>query len=121
MLVPVDFWKLGSGTDFVSRQFRREFDDELYEYLLKFPLVLGISEHNIYVVHAGLVPDVPITEQKPGDIMNMVSSMLYYSKPRDIEFDHLNCFASETLTKMEHQQKKRKKVSLGLIFGMWRN
>ncbi|CAG8690522.1 10680_t:CDS:2, partial [Gigaspora rosea] len=44
---------------------------KLYEFLSSCPIVLNIPEHDIYVVHAGLLPDVPIDQQDPYDIMNM--------------------------------------------------
>ena len=50
----------------------RKLNLELYSYLLSCPIILDIPEYNLFVVHAGLLPDVPFSKQKPFDIMNMV-------------------------------------------------
>ncbi|CAB4395200.1 Metallo-dependent phosphatase [Rhizophagus irregularis] len=49
----------------------KELDVELYNYLLSCPIILDIPEYDLYVVHAGLLPDVPLFEQDPSDIMSM--------------------------------------------------
>lgn len=49
---------------------------ELYNYLLSCPIILDIPEYDLYVVHAGLLPDVPLFEQDPSDLMSMVLFML---------------------------------------------
>ncbi|CAI2178376.1 6185_t:CDS:2 [Funneliformis geosporum] len=48
-----------------------QLDSELYEYLLSCPIILNIPEHDLYVVHAGLLPDTPLLGQDPFDLMNM--------------------------------------------------
>lgn len=42
-----------------------------WQWLRDLPYTIDIPEHNILVVHAGLVPRVPIDQQKPEDMMNM--------------------------------------------------
>ncbi|CAG8462294.1 12562_t:CDS:2 [Ambispora leptoticha] len=64
--VPKDL-KIGSEHEYMAKN----ITDDLYETLLSFPLILEIPEHNLYVVHAGLLPDLPIADQSPYDIMNM--------------------------------------------------
>ncbi|RIA97360.1 Metallo-dependent phosphatase-like protein [Glomus cerebriforme] len=49
----------------------KKLDVETYNYLLSCPIILDIPEYNLYVVHAGLLPDVLLSEQDPSDIMNM--------------------------------------------------
>ncbi|CAG8630368.1 2546_t:CDS:2 [Dentiscutata heterogama] len=49
----------------------RNIDKELYEFLSSCPIVINIPEQDLYVVHAGLLPDVPIDQQDPDDIMTM--------------------------------------------------
>ena len=48
-----------------------EGDD--WEWLADLPLWIEIPEHDALVVHAGLLPDVPLEEQDPYDLMNMRS------------------------------------------------
>ncbi|RHZ75627.1 hypothetical protein Glove_212g13 [Diversispora epigaea] len=49
----------------------RNIDEVSYEFLLSCPIVIEIPEESLYVVHAGLLPNVPIEEQDPDDIMTM--------------------------------------------------
>ncbi|CAG8775662.1 16787_t:CDS:2, partial [Acaulospora morrowiae] len=49
----------------------RNMDEELYEFLSLCPIVIEIPEQNLYAVHAGLLPNVPLEEQDPIDIMTM--------------------------------------------------
>ena len=51
----------------------RKLDSDLYTYLLSCPVILDIPEHDLYVVHGGLLPNIPLSEQSPFDIMNMVN------------------------------------------------
>ncbi|CAG8486593.1 5827_t:CDS:10 [Funneliformis mosseae] len=53
------------------RLIAEQLDSELYEYFLCCPIILNIPEHDLYVVHAGLLPDTPLLEQNPFDLMNM--------------------------------------------------
>ncbi|GBC02968.1 hypothetical protein RclHR1_04910001 [Rhizophagus clarus] len=53
----------------------KELDMELYNFLLSCPIILDIPEYDLYVVHAGLLPDVPLFEQDPSDIMTMRNIM----------------------------------------------
>ncbi|CAG8468982.1 11663_t:CDS:2 [Ambispora gerdemannii] len=64
--VPKDL-KIGTEHESMAR----DITEDLYETLLSFPLILDIPEYNLYVVHAGLLPDIPLTDQSPFDIMNM--------------------------------------------------
>lgn len=44
-----------------------------WEWLAALPLWHRLPEHNAIVVHAGVVPGVPLEEQQPFDLMNMRS------------------------------------------------
>ncbi|CAG8669508.1 1535_t:CDS:2, partial [Cetraspora pellucida] len=44
---------------------------KLYEFLSSCPVVINIPEQDLYVVHAGLLPEVPIDQQDPYDMMTM--------------------------------------------------
>ncbi|KAF0376324.1 Metallo-dependent phosphatase [Gigaspora margarita] len=60
---------LSMGTEHLN--LARNIDTELFEFLSSCPIVLNIPEQDIYVVHAGLLPDIPIDQQDPYDIMTM--------------------------------------------------
>ena len=57
----------------LCRYFGRKLDESAYHYLQQCPLILEIKDLGIYVVHAGLLPHIPPDQQKPFDLMNMVS------------------------------------------------
>jgi hypothetical protein len=42
-----------------------------WEAIERWPLWIDLSEHGVRVVHAGVVPNVPIERQKPRDLMYM--------------------------------------------------
>ena len=44
-----------------------------WKWLADLPLWLELEEHDALVVHAGLLPDLPLEEQDPYDLMNMRS------------------------------------------------
>ena len=50
-----------------------ELEDEDWEWLAALPLWLELPEHDTLVVHAGLLPDLPLEDQDPYDLMNMRS------------------------------------------------
>ena len=50
-----------------------ELEEEDWEWLAALPLWLELPEHDALVVHAGLLPDLPLEEQDPDDLMNMRS------------------------------------------------
>jgi len=53
----------------------KSFNKEQRSWLQSCPVILRIGEigklHNVVVVHAGLVPDIPLDEQDPYHVMNM--------------------------------------------------
>lgn len=51
----------------------RSLDDKDWEHLAALPLHLRLPEHNILVVHAGLMPGLPIDAQDPQMLMNLRS------------------------------------------------
>jgi hypothetical protein len=50
-----------------------ELEAEDWQWLADRPLWLELPEHDALVVHAGLLPGVPLEEQNPYDLMNMRS------------------------------------------------
>ncbi|MBW2162391.1 MAG: serine/threonine protein phosphatase [Deltaproteobacteria bacterium] len=46
---------------------------EDWRWLAALPLWIELPEHDALVVHAGLLPDLPLEEQDPCDLMNMRS------------------------------------------------
>lgn len=50
-----------------------ELEEEDWRWLSECPLWVELPEHEAWVVHAGLVPGVPLQEQDPNDLMNMRS------------------------------------------------
>jgi hypothetical protein len=49
----------------------RELKPEDWELLTQLPLYLHVPEHAMLVVHAGLVPSVPLAQQSPDLLMNI--------------------------------------------------
>jgi predicted phosphodiesterase len=49
----------------------RALDERDFEQLAALPFFLRLSEHSAIVVHAGLVPGVPLEKQDPDLLMNM--------------------------------------------------
>merc|ERR1711862_284850 len=49
----------------------KSLTDEQWKYILNLPLYLRLEEHNAIIVHAGLVPNIPIDEQDPFYMMNL--------------------------------------------------
>ncbi len=50
-----------------------ELEEEDWRWLAALPLWLELPEHDALVVHAGLLPGVPLEDQDPDDLMNMRS------------------------------------------------
>jgi hypothetical protein len=50
-----------------------ELDEEDWRWLAALPLWIELPEQDALVVHAGLLPDLPLEEQDPYDLMNMRS------------------------------------------------
>jgi len=50
-----------------------ELTDEDWQWLAALPLWIELPEHDALVVHAGLLPDLPLEDQDPDDLMNMRS------------------------------------------------
>jgi hypothetical protein len=50
-----------------------ELEEDDWQWLAALPLWLELPEHDTLVVHAGLLPDLPLEDQDPDDLMNMRS------------------------------------------------
>ncbi len=50
-----------------------ELEEPDWQWLADLPFYLELPEHEALVVHAGLLPDLPLDRQKPDDLMNMRS------------------------------------------------
>ncbi len=50
-----------------------QLEEEDWIWLAAHPLWLELPEHDALVVHAGLLPDLPLEDQDPDDLMNMRS------------------------------------------------
>ena len=55
------------------REVAEQLEESDWEWLAALPLWLELEDHDALVVHAGLVPDLPLSEQDPFDLMNMRS------------------------------------------------
>jgi hypothetical protein len=55
------------------RRVAETLEEEDWQWLSDLPFYLELPEHDAIVVHAGLLPDVPLPEQQPYDLMNMRS------------------------------------------------
>jgi hypothetical protein len=67
------------------RRVAEELKQEDWEWLADQPLWIELPEHDALVVHAGLVPSVPLEAQKPHDLMNMRSILEDGSASRSYE------------------------------------
>ena len=50
-----------------------ELQEEDWQWLAALPFWLELPEHDALVVHGGLLPDLPLEDQDPYDLMNMRS------------------------------------------------
>jgi hypothetical protein len=50
-----------------------ELSEEDWEYLMSFPLSLEFADNNVIVVHAGIVPGVPLAEQQAWTLLHVRS------------------------------------------------
>ena len=50
-----------------------QLDETDWRWLADLPLWLELEEHDALIVHAGLVPNLPLEDQDPYDLMNMRS------------------------------------------------
>jgi hypothetical protein len=50
-----------------------DLEEEDWQWLAALPLWIELPEHDTLVVHAGLLPDLPLEDQDPYDLMNMRS------------------------------------------------
>ena len=62
-----------------------ELTDEDWQWLAALPLWIELPEHDALVVHAGLLPDLPLEDQDPDDLMNMRSILDDGSASRSYE------------------------------------
>ncbi|KAF1972318.1 Metallo-dependent phosphatase [Bimuria novae-zelandiae CBS 107.79] len=96
------------GTEPELLQLAKSFTEQQLSYLKSCPVILRVGQvgalHNVVVVHAGLVPDVPLEQQDPFQVMNM----------RTIDLDTLVPSEKRKHTPWEkywnHQQKRKPAV-----------
>lgn len=62
-----------------------QLEPEDWAWLAALPLWLELPEHDALVVHAGLLPDLPLEDQDPDDLMNMRSILSDGSASRSYE------------------------------------
>jgi hypothetical protein len=55
------------------KKLARKLDDDDWKWLSSLPYSIAIREHGTLVVHAGLVPGVPLEKQRPEDLLTMRS------------------------------------------------
>ncbi len=55
------------------RKAAESLGEEDWQWLADLPVWIELDEHQALVVHAGLLPDVPLEDQDPQDLMNMRS------------------------------------------------
>ncbi len=55
------------------RQVADQLEEEDWLWLAELPLWIELPEHDALIVHAGLLPDLPLEDQDPYDLMNMRS------------------------------------------------
>jgi hypothetical protein len=54
-----------------SYQYLKDFTEEDVEYFRQMPFSLSIPSHGVLVVHAGIVPGVPLEQQKLNDLITV--------------------------------------------------
>jgi uncharacterized protein YacL (UPF0231 family) len=57
----------------VHQRVADELEEEDWQWLGDLPFWIELPEHDAVVVHAGLLPDLPLEDQDPDDLMNMRS------------------------------------------------
>ncbi len=62
-----------------------ELEEDDWRWLADRPLWLELPEHDALVVHAGLLPNLPLEDQDPDDLMNMRSILEDGSASRSYE------------------------------------
>lgn len=62
-----------------------ELEEAHWRWLADLPLWLDLEEHHAWVVHAGLVPTLPLEDQDPVDLMNMRSILDDGTASRSVE------------------------------------
>lgn len=62
-----------------------QLEEEDWRWLADLPFWIELPEHDALVVHAGLLPDVPVEDQDPYDLMNMRSILDDGSTSRSYE------------------------------------
>jgi hypothetical protein len=67
------------------REVTGQLDDADWEWLAALPLWVELDAHDALVVHAGLLPDLPLEDQDPYDLMNMRSILDDGSASRSYE------------------------------------
>jgi len=76
-----------SHGDYKARALARQFTDKQIRWLQKCPVILRVGEiggmGEVVVVHAGLVPGVPLERQDPFQVMNMRTIDLDTRLPSD--------------------------------------
>ncbi|MBL8744710.1 MAG: serine/threonine protein phosphatase [Myxococcales bacterium] len=102
-------WKRSKGTDHeirigaVTRRAAEALKPRDWEYLEELPLWADLPSHETRIVHAGLMPGIPIEEQDPRTLMNIrtldrhhepselrgsISWAHHYAGPQHIVFGH---------------------------------
>lgn len=76
----------------VTRRTAEVLKSRDWEYLETLPLWIDLPDHGIRVVHAGVVPDVPIEEQAPRTLM-YVRSLGPNNEPSDVRSTRSWCHA----------------------------
>jgi len=67
------------------REVAEALDEAEWRWLESLPFWIDLEAHGALVVHAGLLPDVPLDEQDPFDLMNMRSIRSDGTASRDYE------------------------------------
>jgi len=67
------------------REVAEQLEPPEWEWLAKLPFWLELPHHDALVVHAGLLPEVPLEEQDPFDLMNMRSILDDGTASRDYD------------------------------------
>ncbi len=62
-----------ASIDTMTNRTARQLTTDDWRYLRELPLWLDLPEHDVRIVHAGVMPDIPITRQREADLLHLRS------------------------------------------------
>ncbi|KPM40453.1 hypothetical protein AK830_g6111 [Neonectria ditissima] len=86
----------------------RSLNETQIQWLRNLPVILTIESMSMYIVHAGLVPGVPLHSQDPWAVMNMRTMRFPREEFRQKEIERKKKAEEKERKKKEEEEKKKK-------------